>query len=79
MLSPCDDPITVYPFQHVVLTGVLLCKTNPKGQDLGGIKPLHDYIGFFKTFCNGNPVNKISKFDIFALYNYKIYDHFLIL
>jgi len=34
MLSSCNDPTTVHPFQHVVLIGLLPCKIHPKGQDL---------------------------------------------
>jgi len=36
MLSPCDDPTTEYPFQHVVLTGFLPCKTHPKRMVFAG-------------------------------------------
>jgi hypothetical protein len=67
-------------FDMFFLTGFLPSKIHPKGQDLRELyKTVTRLYWFFKTFCNGNPVNKISKFDISALYNYKIYDYFKIL
>jgi hypothetical protein len=53
ILSSCDDPATEYPFQHVILTTSLLCKTNPKRQDLRELyKTVTRLYWFFKIILN---------------------------